>query len=508
MKYQNPILPGFHPDPSVIRVNEDFYLVNSSFEYFPGVPIWHSRDLIHWSLIGHCLTRPSQFPLDTPRSSGGIYAPTIRWHGGVYYMVTTNVSHRPGNFIVTAADPGGEWSEPVWVRGLNADSHGIDPSLFFDDDGRVYFTSTGLGGIAQAEIDVRSGRLLSASRLIWTGTGGRFPEGPHIYKSAGLYYLMIAEGGTEYGHMVTMARSRSPWGPYEPCPANPILTHRDRGGHPIQCTGHAELVDDAAGNWWLVCLGTRPQGYPPAHHLGRETFLAPVVWKEREWPRVAEGRGLELEMEGEPPKLFQWPEAPERDDFDVPRLAPCWNFRFVPDPDSWSLTARPGWLRLMGQATTLQDGARSPTWVGRRQEHFSCRVEALIDFRPSDDREEAGLTVYMNENHHYEVGLQRESSGRSIFVRRRIGDLEAVVAMDAAPDGPIRLHIEADPRTYRFAWVDSNGALHPLVTAQTRYLSTEVAGGFTGVYFALYATGNGRPCRAPADFDWFEYEAR
>ncbi len=256
MNYQNPVIPGFYPDPSVCRVGEDYYLVTSTFQYFPGVPVFHSRDLVHWRQIGHCLTRASQLPLENASSYGGIYAPTIRYHDGVFYMITTNVNAGK-HFIVSTSDPAGEWSEPVWI-----DQAGIDPSLLFDGD-RVYFSWTMRGAIYQAELDIGTGKLLTEPRLIWRGTGGRYPEAPHLYKIDGTYYLMVAEGGTENGHMETLARSSSPWGPFEPCPHNPILTHRNRGAHSIQGTGHADVVQAHDGSWWAVFLAFRQVGpYP------------------------------------------------------------------------------------------------------------------------------------------------------------------------------------------------------------------------------------------------------
>ena len=223
MKIGNPIIPGFYPDPSICRVGRDYYLVTSSFEYFPGVPIFHSRDLVHWRQIGHCLTRPSQLPLHEAKASKGIYAPTLRHHAGRFYMVTTNTSHG-GNFWVTAEDPAGEWSEPVWL-----DQPGIDPSLLFDD-GKVYLTSS---GNAQCQIDPATGKRLGDLRRTWAGTGGGFLEAPHLYKIRGRYYLVTAEGGTGRGHMVTIARADNPWGPFENCPHNPILSNR--GSTVIPC---------------------------------------------------------------------------------------------------------------------------------------------------------------------------------------------------------------------------------------------------------------------------------
>ena len=527
MKYTNPIIPGFHPDPSICRVGDDYYLVNSSFEYVPGVPIFQSRDLVHWHQIGSCLTRPSQLPLPLNAPSLGIFAPTLRFHDGTFYMVTTNCDllvesgGQKGNFYVTTDDPIGEWSEPIWV-----DQGGIDPSLFFDDDGRVYLTSTYAPGavdhdskrtnpgwgIQQSEIDIATGRLLTRPRVIWSGTGGAYPEGPHLYKIDSRYYLMIAEGGTEYGHMETLARSDTPWGPWEACPRNPILSHRSLFS-PIQATGHADLVEAQDGNWWLVCLGVRPLPATKLHHLGRETFLAPVTWDSGGWPHVGDDGRISLFMEGPDLPEVVWPDPAPRDDFDHPRLGLDWNFLRWPRDGSWSLRARPGFLRLIGNATRIDDGS-GVAFVGRRQEHSQCEAATLLDFTPEADGQEAGLVVWMNQSHHYDIAVTRQEGKRLIIVRRRIGTLSAIVARGPLADGPITLRIKAiqeegaffaSHATYTFSYTPAGGESRELASGEARYLATEVAGGFTGVYFALYATSNGEQTAAPADFDWFEY---
>ena len=257
MKYRNPIISGYNPDPSICRVGEDYYIVNSSFEFYPGVPVYHSRNLVNWELEGYCLTEESQLDLHGCRPSGGIYAPTIRYHQGIFFMTTTNTSGK-GNFIVHTTDMKKGWSEPAWV-----DQGGIDPSLLFDDDGTVYFASTsmdseGKTGIFLCQVNPFTGERLTESVVISRGCGGRYAEGPHLYKWFGKYYLMLAEGGTEYGHMETILRSDSPYGPFEACPHNPILTHRDDMREEIYCTGHADMIEDHNGNWWLVCLAIRP----------------------------------------------------------------------------------------------------------------------------------------------------------------------------------------------------------------------------------------------------------
>ena len=496
-KYLNPVLPGFYPDPSVCRVGRDFYLVTSSFEYFPGVPIFHSRDLVHWRQLGHCLNRASQLPLAGASASGGIFAPTLRHHRGLFYMTTTNVSSG-GNFIVTASAPEGPWSEPIPVA-----QPGIDPSLFIDEDGSAIYT-TSHGGAFQSRIDIQTGKLLSEPQVVWGGTGGQYPEGPHVYRYQGWYYLLMSEGGTEYGHMITMARSKSVWGPFEPCARNPLLTHRSLRS-PIQGVGHADLIDTADGAWFAVSLAYRPNGYPPCYHLGRETYLSPVTWSDDGFPVIGDHGRLALEHETSL-SLEPQPALPARDDFVTHELALCWNYLRNPDMGLYSLVERPGWLRLRGASDGLDDVA-SPAWVGRRQCHFAVRAAACLEFRPATEREEAGLVVRMNERHHYEIFLTRRSGLPSIVLRRRIGSLRAEVACQplSSDDSRQVLAIDADKDKYSFSYGRSESELRPLGEGETRYLSTEVASGFTGVYFAMYATGGGAPCTAPADFDWFEY---
>jgi len=274
LPYRNPVLAGFHPDPSVCRVGSDYYLVVSSFEFFPGLPVFHSTNLTDWEPVSFAWHRESQFDMAAAGASRGLFAPTIRFHSGEFFITVTDVSGT-GNCIIRSGTPYGPWSDPVPVA-----QGGIDPSLFFDDDGTAYFCTNadvgGIQGIALSVVNPVTGKLRSPVRHICPGSGGRWPEAPHLYKFDGLYYLMLAEGGTEYGHMETLFRSASPWGPYVPCPHNPILSHRNALANPVQCTGHADLVEDGKGNYWAVFLGVRPLPGLLLHNLGRETFLAPV----------------------------------------------------------------------------------------------------------------------------------------------------------------------------------------------------------------------------------------
>ena len=492
----NPILKGFYPDPSICRIGDEYYLVTSSFEYFPGVPIFHSRDLVNWRQIGHVLTRESQLPLRGAKNSYGIWAPTLRYHESHFYLVSTNMT-LGGNFVVTATDPAGPWSEPVLL-----DQEGIDPSLLFDD-GKVYLTTS---ENRQSEIDLATGRRLSEVRVVWGGTGGGYMEAPHLYKINSWYFLMVAEGGTGRGHMVTIARSRDPWGPFISCPHNPILSNRGFAGQPLQCTGHGDLVQAHDGTWWMVFLGVRevPGFFPRVHTLGRETFLAPVTWDVDGWPVVNHTGRVSLDTPGSSLPLRPWHAAAARDEFDGPEFGLDWVFLRNPLPERYCLAARPGWLRLHGSAENLSDMA-SPTCLLRRQTAYRCGAATLLDFAPSTDNEEAGLVVFMNHEHHYEVCVMNREGRRCVELRRRVGDLQVVASQSLATPGPIELGFAADEESYHFYFSDAAGNRKPLGAARIRYLSTEVAGGFTGVMLGLYASGNGLTANAPADFAWFEY---
>ena len=498
--YLNPVIPGFYPDPSVCRVGEDFYLVNSSFEYFPGVPVFHSRDLIHWEQIGYCLTRDSQLPLQKCHSSGGIYAPTIRYQEGLFYMITTNTTGG-GNFMVTATNPAGPWSEPIHVEPA-----GIDPDLFFEK-GRAYVCSTdGQMGIQMSEIDIKTGKRIGEKRHIWRGTGGRNAEGPHIYKNAGLYYLMISEGGTEYGHKVTIARSKELMGPYMSNPANPILTHADESGQgsPIQGTGHADLVKASDGSWWMVCLGFRPtKGF---HHiLGRETFLAPVRWDENSWP-VVNGTGtIALEMKTKTLPQVTGSKSPGRAEFDDSGLGLEWNYLRNPVRENYSFSDKKGFLSLKATEVGLEV-ADSPSFIGRRQQHFNFEAGTELEFNPSKENEEAGLVVYMNNSHHYKLSVKRAGGKKILSLSNRLGGFYFSSGnIVSLKPGPVRLKVVGSREFYTCFYAQGNDKFKELGKCDTRFLSSETAGGFTGVYLGLFATGNGQSTNSKAFFDWFEY---
>lgn len=496
--YQNPVIPGFHPDPSVCNVGEDYYLVNSSFEYFPGVPIFHSKDLIHWEQIGHCLTRDSQVKLEKCWTSGGIFAPTIRYNDGRFYMITTNTTGG-GNFLVHTTNPAGEWSEPVWIK-----QGGIDPSLFFEN-GKCYLVSNP-DGIVLSEINPLTGEILSTPKTIWNGTGGRYPEGPHIYKKDGWYYLLISEGGTEYGHKVTIARSRKIDGVYQSNPANPILTHINENAqsNPIQGTGHADLVQAHDGSWWMVCLAFRPQD--GTHHLlGRETFLAPVRWDKDAWPVVNGDGTIALLMDV--PTLPQHPvtETPRKTEFDGNTLGLEWNYLRNPDRSKYSLTQKKGYLRLYPSTVSLDEND-SPTFVGRRQQDIDFAGTTSVALRSDQANDEAGLTVFMNSSFHYDLFVRQEGKGKqSLVLRYRLGNISHIEKEIPLESPTAYLQVKGDKQFYTFYYSTDNKTFHPVGKANTRLLSTETAGGFTGIYLGLYSITTDKTSKAYADFDWFEY---
>jgi len=467
--------------------------VTSSFTYFPGVPIFRSTNLVHWTQIGNVLDRRSQ--LDLRRTEGGtwlgVFAPTLRYHDGRFWMITTVYGHDGlRNFFVTAGDPAGPWSEPTTLGIV-----GIDPDIAWGADGSCW-VHCALGAIHRHRIDDTTGAVLSGPELTWSGTGLQYPEAPHLFEREGTWYLMIAEGGTERGHAESIARGPSPRGPWESCPHNPIISHRSTD-QPIQNTGHADLVEAPDGSWWMVLLGTRPRGMTPAFYvLGRETFLAPVEWVDG-WPVVGE---LTLEMEREPPGGDARPvDEPVRVDFDEPTLHPRWVSIRVPLEDNASLNARPGWLTLHG-GPELEDA--EPIFLGRRQQHLRCRVRACVD--PGTARA-AGMTMWMDHRSHYDVAV---ADGR-VIVRARIGPLVQEVASSAAPRGDdgivLAVHVDddetgQDPDIVTLGFHDERGTFIPLASLPGRYLSTEVAAGFTGRVIGMFAVGG------TAAFDWFDYE--
>ncbi|GAA1944795.1 glycoside hydrolase family 43 protein [Microbacterium deminutum] len=456
----HPIVPGFFPDPTICRVGDDYYLANSSFEYFPGAPIFHSRDLVTWTQIGNILTSRTQFRRGSQGPSTGIYGSTLRYRDDRFWFITTNISDfHAGQVIVHAEDPAGPWSDPVFV----AEATGIDPDLCWDEDGTCYLTwhvldfTTGGQGIRQAPINPETGRFLEPDYPIWQGSGMSMAEGPHLYRIGDYWYMMLAEGGTERGHCVTVARGSSPRGPFGSCPQNPILTHRS-SDHVVQNVGHADLVQTTAGEWAAVYLGVRPRGSTPGFHvLGRETFLAGVNWTDG-WPTFDESR-------------FDIPQADTRfsDDF-TEDLNPRW---VVPDGEPAAVIERDagGGVRFHSTDDVLCARVRDFDW------HTDAEVEKA-----------GSVGLRLDDRHWYHVQLC-DGIVRAVI---QIGDLRHELGGFATQEQYVTLCVEtAAPRTppvpFGHAGPDDivmsvvcEHGTTELARLDGRYLSTEVAAGFTG----------------------------
>jgi xylan 1,4-beta-xylosidase len=474
-----PLIPGFYPDPTICRAGEDYYLAHSSFEYFPGVPLWHSRDLQEWRQIGHILTRRSQFARGDGSSSGGIYAGTLRHHRGRFLYATTNVSDfDAGQMIVHADDPAGGWSDPVHVPG----AIGIDPDLAWDDEDTCYLTwkamswAEGEIGILQSRIDPETGQLLDTPYPVWQGSGLAAAEGPHLYHHDRQWYLLLAEGGTERGHAVTVARGPSPAGPFTSCPDNPILTHSSTP-HPIQGTGHADLVSNSGGGWAAVYLGTRPRGSTPGFHvLGRETFLAGIGWHDG-WPVFDEARYAVTPSD-----------TGFVDDFTGPALDQRW---VVPggDPATMVKPAAAGGIELLPAADSRSDHQLDAALLCTRIRDLRWSAEATLDGP-------GRFGLRLDDRHHYSLVRHADR----VDAVARIGDLDTVVGTVSVDAGSVALGIEAaDPERRPGLFTntgpdqivlsvhDPNGR-RDLARLDGRYLSTEVAAGFTGRMIAIGAT--------------------
>lgn len=502
IKYTNPVIKGFYPDPSICKANNKYYLVCSSFQYFPGVPLFESDDLVNWKQIGHVLTKKSQVMLDGVQSSGGVFAPTLRYYSGRFFM-TANNNSTGENFYVYTDDIYGEWSNPVLVE-----MDGIDPSLYFED-GRAYYMTNGHDedgnvGIVQCEIDINTGKKLSKSRVIWQGSGGRYLESPHLYKINGYYYVMAAEGGTEYGHMVTYARSNSIWGIFEPYAKNPVLTNRNKAPYIIQGIGHGDLICDAFGEWHILCLGFRQiDKWQQFHHLGREVFLLPVTFGEDGWFTV--GRDGTADESYEIKVAENVVQKTEKKlTFANTQLGVDWCYIRYPHMENYKFDSDK--LVLYGTDVTL-DEIDSPTFIGIRQKDFDmelvCRVSLTKTHENNmhlTDEIEAGVTMYMTEDEHYDIAIRRNGSSYEAVLKLNIGGVKHIESIVKPCGESMRLKVCADRLKYRF-YVETQQGEIALGTAKTKYLSSEVAGGFTGVVMGLYAVG-----RQEAEFMEFSVE--
>ena len=502
-RYRNPILPGFQPDPSIVRVGSDFYLVNSTFAWFPGIPVYHSRDLVHWRQIGNAIDRPGMLDFDGLGTSRGVFAPAISWHDGTFYILNTCVDCG-GNFLITARNPAGPWSDPVWL-----DFDGIDCSLFVDDNGTAWVVNNGPPpekprydghrAIWIQQFDLKKLRLFGPRKVLVDG-GVRpqdkpvWAEGPHIYKRGGWYYLMAAEGGTAENHSETIYRSRRPDGPYQPGPINPILTQRDLPAtrpNRVEATGHADLVRLRDGSWWGVFLATRPFA-GQSTLLGRETWLLPVNWKDG-WPLFLPA-GAPVPIEVKKPALpaspgSQWDRW--TDDFSERSLSPEW-LRLRNPPRVRDYALKDGNLVLL-PGFDPAGSLGTPTFLGRRLRHPAATISTTVSFAPGKAGDFAGLLAFMDEAHFLAFGIEGGSGGKQLVARLRAdtkqGETGALVASAPAPaTGPVELRIAIDDGKASLSWRAAGKTWRTLApSVDVEPLASVHAGLFTGLVVGPYA---------------------
>ena len=535
---KNPILPGFNPDPSILRVGDDYYIATSTFEWFPGVQIHHSRDLVHWRLLTRPLRRESQLNMLGDPDSCGIWAPCLTHADGLFWLIFTDVK-RYGrttvggasgsslrdfhNFMVTSPRIDGDWSDPIVLN-----SSGFDPSLFHDDDGRKYLVNmlwdhrpgnNRFAGIVLQEYSVAQQKLVGRRKLIYEGTPLGFTEGPHLYKRNGWYYLLTAEGGTSWGHTVTLARSRKLSGPYEPHPDTHILSARNRPDAKLQRSGHADLVETPAGETYMVYLCGRPLPNRGRCTLGRETAIQKMVWGKDGWLRTLEGQGIPT-LETPAPKLppHRFPPSPAREDFDSPELPVDFQWLRTPRPgEIFSLTERPGHLRLFGRDTIGSLFRQS--LVARRVQAHCLSAGTVIEFEPEHFQQLAGLVCYYNgAKFHYLYLSHDEKEGRHLRVMTCTPDspqADAFTPPVRIPAGkPVQLRVEMDFERLYFGWrvqgVDRHWRWLPQ-QFDASILSDEASApglpNFTGAFVGM-ACQDMSGAALPADFDYFEYQER
>ena len=518
--FENPILSGFYPDPSICRVDDDYYLVTSSFVYYPGLPIFHSKDLVNWQQIGHGIHRTTQLDYKSCETSLGLWAPTIRYHKGRFYIINTFVSEgreaRRDNYIITAEKPEGPWSDPVFVEGAD----GIDSSLFFDDDGRVWYVGNciipydqqeyeGHHAIYLCELDSNTFQIIGDKKIIWNGnrTTSKWIEAPHIYKKDGFYYLIVAEGGTFTNHSVMMARAKEIDGHYEICPRNPIVSHRHLSlMHPISVVGHADIVETQNGEWWMVLLGVRPyEGIN--YNLGRETFLAPIIWDEDGWIRLDTPHGLIQEKERRPnlPE-HPFPAKNVRDDFDGD-LDLVWNTVHPYSTEFFSVNERQGHLRIHLQPEVIHEIC-TPAFVGGRQQHKNFEASCSMEFNPQADHEEAGMVLLSDDrfNYVFVLGLK---DGKPVIklAKTEGGKFELIAEALVEETDSIVLIVRGSDTLYDFYCRTLEGDEIKIGDSQkASLLSSTVNEGFTGTYIGMYASSNKQQSDNYADFDWFKYK--
>ncbi len=536
----NPIISGAYPDPSICRVGDNYYIVNSSFEYFPGLPIHHSKDLVNWELIGHGLHRKDQcngdMNLVDVQSDGGIHAPTIRYHKGTFYIITTNVyspsDGKPGlmrNFVITAKDPSGPWSDPYIIEG----APGIDPDIFFDTNGKVYFTGThspgdmnanGIGEIWIQELDIKNWKLVGDRKTVWDGVFGCCTEGPHIYKEHGLYYLLVAEGGTGKNHAVMMAASKDIFGPYEENQRNPILTTRHvTNDYFVNSTGHADMIQLSDGRWYMVSLGKRNDLDGDAN-MGRETYLIPMKWEPTiiKWHQISETKWepvrylfpVAAPTSGKVERFFPLPflEKPQYinnsyvDDFTSSSLDLKWTFIRVPQGKTISLIDNPGYLRLYPKKTTIVN-RKNFSMIGFRQKESDFDYQVKMNFMPEDDRVESGIIHYQKEWNYLSSVVYKV--GKKLFLEQKLKEKDKKLTTLKKVSlkeykGSIVFKTVSRKDKYTFYYSLDNGENFTYLNSLDALKMLDR--NYTGALLGMFATSNGEKTKDHADFDWIQYK--
>jgi xylan 1,4-beta-xylosidase len=522
----NPILTGFYPDPSVVKVGADYYLVNSTFSYFPGIPVFHSRDLKNWKQIGNVIDRATQMDFMGEKLTRGLFAPAISYHNGTYYVTCTDIDH-DGNFIVTAKNPAGPWSNPVRVPQVR----GIDPSLYFDDDNKAYIIYNsdapnhkplypGHRTIRMYEMDLVTSKVIGEEKQLVNGGVdlSKKPvwiEAPHILKRNGWYYLYAAEGGTSVNHTEVVFRSKSVWGPYVAYENNPILTQmglpEDRPD-PITSAGHAQFVEGPDGKTYAIFLAVRPYE-SDYYNTGRETFIAPVEWKN-DWPVInpaSKEIKYEYQVNYKEEKLKD--ALPQAGNFEYTltfdkTLDPALLFMRTIDSSSFSLSRQNGLTMKLKAETVMELG--NPSFIGKRQQHLYCTAETEMDFTPKSESEKAGLTILQDERHFYFISKSLDQGKPVIQLFKASSDgktMEMITQKQITEAGKsVKLRIVAEGEFYSFYF--SNGPSWQLMQDKldAKYLSTKTAGGFIGSLFGMYATSSGQPTSNVASFKYLKYK--
>lgn len=502
--FKNPILPGFNPDPSICRVGEDYYMVTSSFVWFPGIPIYHSKDLVNWQLIGHGITDTAQVNFTELKDKNGIWAVTIRHHDGLFYLITT-CSGCGGNFYITSTDPRGKWSKPVWIK----DAPGIDPSLFWDDDGKCYYQGNTWDfkkqwasqcAVWTQELDLKQNKLVGERRILSYGYANNagYAESPHIYKIDGKYLLLNAEGGTDAYHAVAAHHSNSVLGPFTSDKVNPVLSHRQLGkDYPIKAVGHADLVQTQNGEWWAVALGMRlVNGEVP---LSRETFLCKVNF-ENGTPIFNPGYGKVL-LEQQRPDLPWTPFAAEekRDEFSSGKLAMKWHFVRTPKEVYHNIVGGKLSIKLL---PAVVDSLVSPAMIIQRIKDHQFSASTKLTFQTIKSNEQAGLIVYRNNESYY---LLMKESATIVLIKKYNGTREIIARMPYTKQ-EVFLKAQGDGLNIRFSFGESEKNMVRIAETQSlKVIAESDTNKFNGPGIGVYATSNGQISNNTALFDWFEY---